>query len=83
MGSSALSLAHVADGRLEALVCLSCNSWDVLSGLLLVQEAGGFATNYAEGASLLERRAVAAAAPSLHTEVERITGLALRAGVPR
>jgi myo-inositol-1(or 4)-monophosphatase len=78
MGSSALSLCHVADGRLDALVCLACNSWDVLAGLHLVQEAGGIATPYAEGASLLDRRAVAAATPGLEGLIAELTGLPLR-----
>ena len=78
MGSSALSLCHVADGRLDAMACLSCNSWDVLAGLLLVQEAGGHASVYAEGCSLLDRRAVAAAAPGIAPAIERLTGLSLR-----
>jgi myo-inositol-1(or 4)-monophosphatase len=78
MGSSALSLCHVADGRLEALACLSCNSWDVLAGLLLVAEAGGRATRYtADGFTLLDRRAVLASAPQLEGLVSRASGLAL------
>lgn len=83
MGSSALSLAHVADGRLDGLACLSCSSWDVLAGLLLVQEAGGFATRYVDGASLLERRGVAAAAPGIRDAVERITGERLEGAATR
>jgi myo-inositol-1(or 4)-monophosphatase len=78
MGSSALALAHVADGRLDAMACLSCNSWDVLAGLLLVQEAGGRASDYAEGHTLLERRAVAASAPGIAPAIEELTGQALR-----
>lgn len=78
MGSSALTLCHVADGRLDAMVCPSCNSWDVLAGLLLVQEAGGLASDYAEGATLLDRRAVAASAPKIAATVGSIAGLSLR-----
>jgi len=78
MGSSALTLCHVADGRLDAMVCPSCNSWDVLAGLLLVQEAGGRASDYAEGATLLDRRAVAASAPNIAATVGAIAGLSLR-----
>jgi myo-inositol-1(or 4)-monophosphatase len=46
MGSTALMLAHVADGRLDACVVPSCNTWDVASGLLLVREAGGVVNDF-------------------------------------
>jgi myo-inositol-1(or 4)-monophosphatase len=83
MGSSALSLCHVADGRLDAMAASSCNSWDVIAGLLLVQEAGGYATDYTEACGLLERRPVAAATGSLRAPLERVTGLRLRAAASR
>lgn len=40
-GSSALNLAYVAAGRLDAFWARRIASWDVAAGLLLVQEAGG------------------------------------------
>jgi len=45
-GSSALNLAHVASGSLDAYWAESLNSWDIAAGLLLIQEAGGISTNY-------------------------------------
>ncbi|MDX6751299.1 inositol monophosphatase [Geminicoccaceae bacterium 1502E] len=77
LGSSALTLCHVADGRLDGLVCPSCSSWDVIAGLLTVEEAGGRATDYTDGATLLDRRAVAAAAPGIAPLVERASGIAM------
>ena len=41
MGSTALMMCHVADGRLDGCATMYCNSWDVIGGLLLVEEAGG------------------------------------------
>ena len=41
-GSAALSLAYVAAGRFDAMVCRNINSWDIAAGILLVKEAGGF-----------------------------------------
>ncbi len=78
MGSSALSLCHVADGRLDGLLCLNCNSWDVLAGLILVEEAGGRATVYREGQTLLDRRAVAAMTPGLADIATALSGIPLR-----
>jgi myo-inositol-1(or 4)-monophosphatase len=40
-GSSALNLAYLASGRLDAFWARRIASWDVAAGLLLVQEAGG------------------------------------------
>ena len=43
-GSSALHLAYVAAGRLDAYVAYGQFVWDYSAGLLLVQEVGGFVT---------------------------------------
>lgn len=76
-GSTALHLAHVADGRLDACITRDCQSWDVLAGLAIVAEAGGLATTYERGATLLERRAVIATAPHLLGAVEEAAGFTL------
>jgi myo-inositol-1(or 4)-monophosphatase len=46
MGAAALQLAHVAAGRFDGFVELSLNAWDAMAGLLLVEEAGGFAAPF-------------------------------------
>lgn len=43
-GSAALALTEVASGRVEGFHESQMNSYDVLAGLLLVQEAGGVYT---------------------------------------
>jgi myo-inositol-1(or 4)-monophosphatase len=73
-GSSALHLAHVADGRLDACITRDCQSWDVLAGLALVEEAGGIASRYTRGSTLLERRPVLAMAPQLQAAIEEAAG---------
>jgi myo-inositol-1(or 4)-monophosphatase len=40
-GSSALSLAWVACGRLDAYLSLRLGAWDIAAGTLLIEEAGG------------------------------------------
>ena len=42
LGSTALELAYVAAGRLDAAWCRDLNAWDMAAGLLFVREAGGF-----------------------------------------
>jgi myo-inositol-1(or 4)-monophosphatase len=45
-GSGALGLAYVADGRTDGYCELHINSWDVLAGLLLIEEAGGWVNDF-------------------------------------
>ena len=44
-GSAALDLAYVAAGRLDGYWEAGLKSWDIAAGILLVQEAGGMATD--------------------------------------
>jgi len=44
-GSTALDLAYVAAGRLDAGWTAGINPWDSAAGILLVQEAGGFVSD--------------------------------------
>ena len=47
LGSAALDLAWVAAGRLDGFWEPRLNPWDILAGLLLVEEAGGRVSDYA------------------------------------
>jgi myo-inositol-1(or 4)-monophosphatase len=47
LGSAALDLAYVACGRLDGYWEGSLHPWDVAAGVLMVREAGGIVTNYA------------------------------------
>jgi myo-inositol-1(or 4)-monophosphatase len=70
MGSSALNLAYLAAGRLDAYWATDTKVWDVAAGWLLVQEAGGVVSNLSGGACSLNRPSfVAAATPRLHQEM--------------
>ena len=44
-GAAALDLAWVAAGRYDGFWELGLQRWDMAAGLLLVREAGGFATD--------------------------------------
>lgn len=46
-GATALDLAHLAAGRIDACWYYSFQPWDVAAGLLMVQEAGGAVTDLA------------------------------------
>ncbi|WGF88731.1 inositol monophosphatase family protein [Marinivivus vitaminiproducens] len=75
MGSSALALAHVADGRLDALMVPYANMWDVVSGLILVEEAGGFVTPFRPEGGLTRPSAILACTPALAPLLQRISGI--------
>ncbi|MCX8099836.1 MAG: inositol monophosphatase [Geminicoccaceae bacterium] len=74
MGSAALSFAHAADGRLDGAIAFRTNAWDVLGGLLLVEEAGGRSTPFLDGRPLLERRTVIAGTPAVTSLLDGIDG---------
>lgn len=44
-GATALDLAHLAAGRIDACWYYTMKPWDVAAGILLVQEAGGLVTD--------------------------------------
>jgi len=75
LGSTALMMAHVADGRLDGCATLYCNSWDIIGGLLLVQEAGGVASDFLDGATLAEPNRVFGCTPALAETIAALVGL--------
>ncbi len=74
MGSAALALAHVADGRSDGYWEAHCNSWDVLAGLALVREAGGWLNAFLDGDGLTQGNVVQACPPSLLGALSALTG---------
>ena len=75
LGSTALMMAHVADGRLDGCCTLRCSAWDVIAGLLLVREAGGYASNWFEKATLTEPSSVFGCTPALKEVIMQGSGL--------
>jgi myo-inositol-1(or 4)-monophosphatase len=73
MGSAALSLAYLACGRLDIAYHDYLSAWDVLAGALLIEEAGGIATDFAgEPISISSHSIIAASSRSLHAPALRI-----------
>ena len=79
-GAASLDLAWVAAGRFDGFWELGLHPWDVAAGMLLVREAGGFATD-AQGGDPRPSRQMVAANPHLHPPLrERVAdGLAAAA----
>ena len=69
LGTSALDLALVADGGLDAVVTLSNRSWDTAAGVVIAREAGAAVTDLDASAHTLDSRATIAAAPGIHTDL--------------
>ena len=68
-GSAALDLAYVAAGRLEAFWEFNLNPWDTAAGILLVTEAGGRVSDFADGEFRLDSREVLASNGLIHDEL--------------
>jgi myo-inositol-1(or 4)-monophosphatase len=79
VGSGALGIAYVADGRQDAYVELHINAWDCLAGLLLVEEAGGRVSDFLAGDGLRRGNPVLVTAPGIADAVVEATGVRLRA----
>ena len=76
-GSTAIQLCWVADGRCDAFLTQYCSSWDCLAGLILVQEAGGLASDFIVDHGPLGKGAVAGCTPALAAEVGDLLGVRL------
>lgn len=75
LGSTALMMCHVADGRLDGCVTLRCSAWDVIAGLRLVREAGGITKDFLADAALTEPNSTFGCTPGLRATIERASGL--------
>jgi len=54
MGAASLDLAYVAAGRYDGFWEMNLKPWDIAAGILLVQEAGGFVSDFKGGNTMLE-----------------------------
>ncbi len=45
LGSAALDLCYIAEGKLDGFYEIELKSWDVSAGTLILEEAGGKVTN--------------------------------------
>ena len=74
-GSGALGMAYVAAGRIDGYVELHINSWDVLAGIVLVEEAGGVVNDFMAGNYLANGNPVLACTPALVGGLAAATGI--------
>ena len=74
LGSGALGMAYVADGRFEGYFEPHINSWDVAAGLVIVREAGGFTSDFFTGEALMRGNPILAGAPGMRGFLESTLG---------
>jgi myo-inositol-1(or 4)-monophosphatase len=78
-GAAALDLAWVAAGRLDAYWERNLSAWDMAAGLILVREAGGFASDLDGGEDMFDKREILAGNEAMQREVLALIRQANRA----
>ncbi|MCG6894992.1 MAG: inositol monophosphatase [Desulfobacteraceae bacterium] len=75
LGSAALDLCYVADGRFEAFWEQNLKPWDTAAGWLMVAEAGGRVTDFSGGAYDLGCPEILASNGSVHPDMQHLLTL--------
>jgi myo-inositol-1(or 4)-monophosphatase len=71
-GAATLDLAWVAAGRLDAYWERDLSPWDLAAGVLLVREAGGFASDLDGGEAIFAKAQIVAGNETMHRELIRL-----------
>lgn len=71
-GSAVLDLAYIAAGRLDACFAHKLKVWDYSAGVLMIQEAGGFVTDWKGGETYLENGQILAAHPKVYKQLLKV-----------
>ncbi len=75
LGAASIALTQVAQGGLDAFWQGHLASWDVLAGLLLVEEAGGVSCDFLKNDGLTQGGPVLACVPTLAAALGELTGI--------
>jgi myo-inositol-1(or 4)-monophosphatase len=68
-GAAALDLAWVASGRFDAYWERDLSPWDMAAGILMVREAGGFATDLDGGDAIFANKQIIAGNEFIHKQL--------------
>jgi len=74
-GSGALGLAYVAAGRYDGYVETHMKAWDCLAAICMIEEAGGWVSDFLTGDALTQGNSIVAAAPGVKEELVRVAGV--------
>jgi myo-inositol-1(or 4)-monophosphatase len=78
-GAATLDLAWVAAGRLDAYWERNLSPWDIAAGLLILREAGGFASDLEGGDDMFDKREIIAGNETMQRELLALIRQANRA----
>jgi myo-inositol-1(or 4)-monophosphatase len=73
-GSAAIDLAWVASGRFDGYFEHGLQPWDIAAGILLVREAGGYATDVDNGHTMFDTGSIVAGNQAVHKALLEILG---------
>jgi myo-inositol-1(or 4)-monophosphatase len=82
LGSAALDLAWLAEGKVDATIILSNQPWDVAAGAVIAREAGATVTDIDGSDHDLSSTATLAAAPALINEILALVRRSAARGAP-
>jgi myo-inositol-1(or 4)-monophosphatase len=69
LGSGALGVADTAAGINDGYMEMHSNAWDVLAGIILVREAGGWTSDFLAGDGLVNGNPVIVCTPEINTRL--------------
>ena len=72
LGAAALDLAWVAAGRYDGYWEEGIKPWDIAAGLVILREAGGFASDVSGGKTMLESGSILAGNESVHRALMKL-----------
>jgi len=72
LGAGALGMADVAAGRGDGYLELHINAWDVLAGIVLVREAGGWVSDFLAEHGLVRGNPIVACTPEIAERLQAI-----------
>ena len=71
-GAAALDLSWVAAGRFDGFWERGLSPWDIAAGLVIVREAGGFATDLAGAEEVLDKDTIVAGNEHVHAALRKV-----------
>ena len=72
LGSASLDLAYVAAGRFDGFWERDLSAWDVAAGILLIREAGGYATDLQGGSAIFDTGTIVAGNEYIHKALREV-----------
>ncbi|WP_411033432.1 inositol monophosphatase family protein [Shinella sp. BYT-45] len=72
LGSASLDLAYVAAGRFDGFWERDLSPWDIAAGILLIREAGGYATDLDGGNAMFDSGTVVAGNEYIHKALREV-----------